>query len=65
VKGHADVAAVDVRGHGQDLVMPHPKPVSPLFASIFYSVFAALGVAFVALALRGGRWGFTGRLCFC
>jgi hypothetical protein len=64
VKGHADVAAVDVRGHGQDLVMPYPKPVSPLFASIFYSVFAALGVAFVALAFKGWEMGIYGPAVF-
>ena len=44
--------------------MPYPKPASPLFATIFYSVFAALGVAFVALAFKAWEMGIYGPAVF-
>ena len=44
--------------------MPYPKPASPLFASILYSVFAALGVAFVALAFKTWEMGIYGPAVF-
>ena len=59
MKGHvdADVAAVEVRGHGQDLMMYYPTLVSPLFATIFYGVLAGLFVAFVVLAFKAWETG--------
>ena len=64
MKGHVDVAAVEIRGHGQDLKMHYPKLVSPLFATIFYGVFAGLSVAFVVLAFKAWAMGICGPAAF-
>lgn len=64
MKGHADVAAVEVRGHGQDLMMYYPTLVSPVFATIFYGVLAGLFVAFVVLAFKAWETGIYGPAVF-